>query len=49
MLVDAIVDFVNLTESQGKTLEEALDTFTQATHSVLRGSGKTPVVWEGTV
>ncbi|KAJ3568850.1 hypothetical protein NP233_g5442 [Leucocoprinus birnbaumii] len=32
--------------SQGKTLEEALDTFTQATHSVLADAGKTPVVWE---
>ncbi|KAF5355095.1 hypothetical protein D9756_005718 [Leucocoprinus leucothites] len=33
-------------KSQGKTLEQALDTFTQATHSVLEASGKTPVVWE---
>ncbi|KAF9448540.1 glycoside hydrolase family 20 protein [Macrolepiota fuliginosa MF-IS2] len=32
--------------SQGKTLEQALDTFTQATHSVLLDAGKTPVVWE---
>lgn len=40
----------NLTQedlaSQGKTLEEALDTFTQATHSALADAGKTPVVWE---
>ncbi|KAJ3566885.1 hypothetical protein NP233_g6718 [Leucocoprinus birnbaumii] len=34
-------------KSQGKTLEQALDTFTQATHSALRTAGKTPVVWEG--
>jgi len=34
-------------ESQGKTLEQALDTFVQATHSVLLNAGKTPVVWEG--
>ncbi|KIK69927.1 glycoside hydrolase family 20 protein [Collybiopsis luxurians FD-317 M1] len=30
----------------GKTLFQALDTFTQATHGVLEHSGKTPVVWE---
>ncbi|KAJ3732372.1 N-acetylhexosaminidase [Lentinula guzmanii] len=30
----------------GKTLEQALDTFTQSVHSVLENSGKTPVVWE---
>jgi len=36
-----------LAESQGITLEEALDTFTQDTHSVLANAGKTPVVWEG--
>ena len=33
--------------ASGKTLEEALDAFTQRTHSVLLGAGKTPVVWEG--
>jgi hexosaminidase len=33
--------------AQGKTLEQALDTFTQATHSALRESGKRAVVWEG--
>lgn len=32
---------------QGKTIEQALDSFTQATHSVLAQEGKTPVVWEG--
>jgi hexosaminidase len=31
----------------GKTLEQALDTFTQATHGALAKEGKTPVVWEG--
>ncbi|KII91062.1 glycoside hydrolase family 20 protein [Plicaturopsis crispa FD-325 SS-3] len=30
----------------GKTLEQALDTFTQATHGSLIKEGKTPVVWE---
>ena len=33
--------------SSGKTFEQALDAFTQAEHSALRGKGKTPVVWEG--
>ncbi|KXN82648.1 Beta-hexosaminidase 2 [Leucoagaricus sp. SymC.cos] len=33
-------------KSQGKTLEQALDTFTQAEHSMLEQAGKTPVVWE---
>ena len=31
----------------GKSLEEALDAFTDASHSALKGLGKTPVVWEG--
>jgi len=31
----------------GRTLEQALDAFTQATHSALRNLGKTLVVWEG--
>ena len=31
----------------GRTLEQALDDFTQATHGALRKLGKTPVVWEG--
>ncbi|KAI0684527.1 N-acetylhexosaminidase [Cytidiella melzeri] len=30
----------------GKTFEQALDTFTQATHKALIAEGKTPVVWE---
>lgn len=30
----------------GKTLEQALDTFTQVTHKALIAEGKTPVVWE---
>jgi hexosaminidase len=30
----------------GRTLEQALDAFTQATHGALRKLGKTPVVWE---
>ncbi|KAF9478204.1 N-acetylhexosaminidase [Pholiota conissans] len=32
--------------AQGKTLDQALDTFTQATHSALKAVGKTAVVWE---
>lgn len=35
--------------STGKTLEQALDTFTQASHSALEKMGKTPVVWEGAI
>jgi hexosaminidase len=31
----------------GRTLNQALDAFTQATHGALRDLGKTPVVWEG--
>jgi len=30
----------------GRTLNQALDAFTQATHGALRKLGKTPVVWE---
>lgn len=33
--------------AQGKTLDGALDTFTQATHGALKAVGKTAVVWEG--
>jgi hexosaminidase len=33
--------------STGKSFEQALDAFTQATHKVLKGKGKTVVVWEG--
>jgi hexosaminidase len=36
-----------LLNSTGKTLEQALDTFTQTTHKALIAEGKTPVVWEG--
>lgn len=32
--------------STGTTLNDALDTFTQTTHSALIAQGKTPVVWE---
>ncbi|KAF7799440.1 hypothetical protein EIP86_010675 [Pleurotus ostreatoroseus] len=34
-------------QSSSKTLEEALDTFTQTTHNAIIAEGKTPVVWEG--
>jgi len=33
--------------STGMTLNDALNTFTQATHGALIAEGKTPVVWEG--
>ena len=33
--------------SQGKTFEQALDTFTQTSHAALRAVGKRAVVWEG--
>ena len=36
----------DLAESR-KTIEQALDAFTQATHGALEKIGKTPVVWEG--
>ncbi|EKM79144.1 hypothetical protein AGABI1DRAFT_113758 [Agaricus bisporus var. burnettii JB137-S8] len=32
--------------TSGKTLDEALASFVGATHEVVRGAGKTPVVWE---
>ncbi|KAI0373766.1 N-acetylhexosaminidase [Pilatotrama ljubarskyi] len=32
--------------ASGRTLEQALDAFTQATHAALRAEGKTPAVWE---
>lgn len=35
-------------KQSGKTLEQALNTFTQSTHGALEALGKTPVVWEGT-
>lgn len=31
----------------GRSLEQALDDFTQATHGALKNLGKTLVVWEG--
>jgi hexosaminidase len=31
----------------GRTLEQALNTFTQAIHGAIIAEGKTPVVWEG--
>jgi hexosaminidase len=33
--------------AQNKTFEQALDTFTQASHAALRSVGKRAVVWEG--
>jgi Glycosyl hydrolase family 20, catalytic domain len=33
--------------TSGKTFEQALDVFTQATHGALKNAGKIPVVWEG--
>lgn len=33
--------------STGKTFEQALDIFTQATHGALKEKGKTAIVWEG--
>ena len=34
-------------KKSGKTLEQALDTFTRRTHGALRGLGKKAVVWQG--
>lgn len=34
-------------KKSGKTIEQALDTFTSATHGALVAEGKVPVVWEG--
>ena len=36
-----------LLNSTGQTFEQALNTFTMATHKALAQAGKTPVVWEG--
>ncbi|KIM43091.1 glycoside hydrolase family 20 protein [Hebeloma cylindrosporum] len=33
-------------KQSGRTLEQALDAFTQSTHGALKTLGKTPVVWE---
>lgn len=32
--------------ASGQTLDEALNTFLQATHGTLKKAGKTPIVWE---
>ena len=32
--------------TSGKTFEQALDAFTQAEHTALKGAGKTAVVWQ---
>ena len=41
----------NITQAQlvkqNKTLEQALDTFVQASHKPILSAGKYPVVWEG--
>lgn len=34
-------------KGSGRTLEQALNVFTQATHKSLTDLGKVPVVWEG--
>lgn len=34
-------------KASGRTLEQALDVFTQTTHAAIRAEGKTPAVWEG--
>lgn len=34
-------------KQSGRTLEQALSVFTQATHGALVSEGKVPVVWEG--
>ncbi|KAH8992266.1 family 20 glycoside hydrolase, partial [Lactarius hatsudake] len=36
-------------EPGGRSVVQALDRFTQATHGVLRSPGKTPVMWEGMI
>ncbi|EIW52408.1 N-acetylhexosaminidase [Trametes versicolor FP-101664 SS1] len=33
-------------KASGRTLEQALDVFTQTTHAAIRAEGKTPAVWE---
>jgi len=44
-MISIVIDI--FVAAQNKTFEQALDTFTQATHNVLATAGKTPVVWEG--
>ena len=34
-------------KTTGRTLEQALDVFTQTTHGAIIAEGKTPAVWEG--
>jgi N-acetyl-beta-hexosaminidase len=36
----------NILRSTGQTIEQVLNSFTQATHGALRNAGKTPIVWE---
>lgn len=33
-------------KATGRTLEQALDVFTQTTHAAIEAVGKTPAVWE---
>ena len=44
---DADAETQQILNATGQTLEQALSTFTQATHGALASEGKTPVVWEG--
>jgi len=46
-MISIVMDTFSRVAAQNKTFEQALDTFTQATHNVLATAGKTPVVWEG--
>jgi len=46
-MISIVMDTFSHVAAQNKTFEQALDTFTQATHSVLAAAGKTPIVWEG--
>jgi len=46
-IISIVIDIFSCVAAQNKTFEQALDTFTQATHNVLATAGKTPVVWEG--
>ena len=41
------VETQQILNSTGQTLEQALDTFTKATHGALEKLGKTTAVWEG--
>ncbi|KAF7799427.1 hypothetical protein EIP86_010662 [Pleurotus ostreatoroseus] len=40
------VETQQILNSTGQTLEQALDTFTKATHGALEKLGKTTAVWE---